>query len=811
MKFPLKSISIPENIPENLHKNFKMLVGIDIACLVIHIYMIFLFHSLGIPFMRRFNYFSVIWFALILLFLFRNKRNNWYCASYGIMTEILIHQSLAVVFIGTDSGFQYFILVAAVCFTYFPETKIYLYIRLGLSFSGIIIFVWLGLYSRTHEPLYAVPQSRLTSLFILCASLAIGIIIIIMYVSYRSNEKAIIELKEKNQQIENAGEAKVNFLANMSHEIRTPMNAILGMTDLILSESISLPVREKTEHIYTASRSLLTIINDILDFSKIESGKMEVIIGEYRLSHMLSDIYFLMAPRAENKALNMSVQVHGEIPDLLIGDEIRIKQVLLNLVSNAVKYTEKGGITIHVSARQTPCGVHLKFSIEDTGMGIRPLDMDKLFSSFTQINTRQNRKIEGTGLGLAISKQLVTIMEGFTNVESSYGKGSVFSFVLPQAVADPAPMVFDSQKSHAIDNIRSQNIRIYNFTAPEAKILLVDDVEMNLKVSEGLLKPYRMQISTAKSGSECLRKLQESKDYDIVFMDHMMPGMDGVDTTKLIREMEDSYYRRLPIVAFTANALTEVKSLLLSSGMNDFITKPIDMNDMHRALLNWLPNEKIISSNNDMPRTENNITWNLPGIHVNLGIAYSGGETRYLEFLGIYCDSAGKILQRLKEALTESNWKQYEINVHALKSTSAGIGATDLSELAKELEKACSQKEYEFILSHTAELEDMVETIVHTIRTALAEQKEEVVIKPGVMLEQLLPGLRRLAASIEDFMPDEALLDSLLLEHCTDYPDYGSILKEVDDALKQFDYETAAARLNLLVSAQKGSESHGEN
>lgn len=812
MKIPLKFPRIPENIPEELHKNFKILVGIDLFCLVVHCYMLFLFQQLGILFMQRFNYFSIAWFALLLVFLFRNKRNQWFCASYAIMGEVIVHQTLAVIFIGVNSGFQYFMLVSAVCFTYFPEKRRYRFIRLGLSTLALLSFVWLSLRGRDHMPLYRIPEERLTALFIMCCTLSLGTISTIMYASYRSNERAFQELRKKNRQILSASESKANFLANMSHEIRTPMNAILGMTDLILSEQISQSVREKIENIYSASRSLLTIINDILDFSKIESGKMEIIESEYRLSFILSDLYFLMAPKAETKAIRLKVQVDGNVPDCLIGDEIRLKQVMMNLISNAVKYTEKGTVTIRVSARPTEAGINLKLSVEDTGIGIRPADLDKLFSSFTQVNTRQNRTIEGTGLGLAISKQLITLMGGFTNVESEYGKGSVFSFVLPQAVADAAPMVFDSEKHHAIEDIRTKNIRVYNFIAKEAKILVVDDVDMNLKVACGLLAPYQMQIETVLSGKACMEKLKTSPDYDIVFMDHMMPGLDGVDTTKLIRAEEGEYFKRLPIVALTANALTEVKSVLMEAGMDDFIVKPIDMHDMYRVLLRWLPAEKINYIHNGQDKTTepvedvreySSLSLALPGVDVERGIAFSGGEAQYKEFLSIYYETAGEILTRLRSSVSAGDWHQYEIDAHALKSTSAGVGADHLSGLAQSLEKA-AREDHIFVREATPELLDKAESLLRAIQTVLPAGPPDQEEVPGVPAAELIPDLERLAESIGEFMPDASVLNALVRKGCINFPEYAECMRSIQEAVKRFDYDSAFGQTETLLSNMRG-------
>ncbi len=509
---------------------------------------------------------------------------------------------------------------------------------------------------------------------------------------------------------EEASHAKSDFLANMSHEIRTPMNAIMGMCELVLNEKdLSEEVRDNCNNIHLSGRNLLGIINDLLDFSKIESGKMDLVCDSYQVSSMLNDIINMAMARKGDKAIELMVDCDPRIPDQLYGDEIRIRQVIINLLTNAIKFTHQGGVLFCIHARKESYGINLIFTIKDSGIGIKEENLDKIFQSFSQVDTKKNRSIEGTGLGLAISKQLVRKMGGVLHVTSKYGEGTEFTVVIPQKIVEEKPMIqvrgadkqdclcyiridkfshpfvketyarlmehigdnlgirycicstleemkgelasgreyghlflgreeyrqskkyFDrlSEQMHitvvqermdheplaknmrnvykpfyvlSIGNVINREKLSFNpgnketagkrFTAPGAKILVVDDNSMNLKVALGLLKPYHMTIMTAESGPQAI-EMVKSGDYHLVFMDHMMPGMDGVEALHAIRALEGDYYEKLPIVALTANAVSGAREMFLSEGFQDFVTKPIEMNAMERSLRQWLPQELI--------------------------------------------------------------------------------------------------------------------------------------------------------------------------------------------------------------------------
>ncbi len=391
------------------------------------------------------------------------------------------------------------------------------------------------------------------------------------------------ELKEK---AEHAVAVKSAFLANMSHEIRTPMNAILGMSEMALRGNLDAEEKDYIEQIQAASEGLLTIINDILDFSKMESGKLQIIESEYEVLTMIKDVASLVQGKVKDKGLALVVRVNPSIPRVLYGDEIRIKQVLINLVNNAVKFTDDGTITIETDYETDRENALLKISVKDTGMGIKEEDLERIFNSFEQSDTFRNRKKEGSGLGLTISKQLLQLMGGSIHVESVYKEGSCFFFEIPQRIIDSAPCGdYDGP-----DHRRARKQEYSKFRAPEAKVLIVDDNMVNLRVAAGLMKPFDMQVDTAKSGMEALAKVQEKK-YHLIFMDHMMPEMDGIETANRIRELEDSYYKDVPIIALTANAINGAREMFIEEGMNDFIAKPISMKELSDKILEWLPFE----------------------------------------------------------------------------------------------------------------------------------------------------------------------------------------------------------------------------
>lgn len=391
---------------------------------------------------------------------------------------------------------------------------------------------------------------------------------------------------------ENANHAKSEFLARMSHEIRTPINAVLGMNEMVLRESTEENVKKYSMDIKSSAHALLGIINDILDFSKIESGKMEIVPAEYEFNSMLNDLYNMFSLRAHEKGLAFDVTVDPQLPSKLYGDDLRIRQVLSNLLTNAVKYTRKGTVSFDVSGERDDEGVVLHFVVRDTGIGIKKEDIPKLFSAFERIDEEKNRDIEGTGLGMNISLQLLRLMDTDLRVESAYGEGTRFFFDLRQGVVDAEPIGSFQERAR-----RAAREHTYHasFTSPEGEILLVDDNRVNRRVFCGLLKQTKIKITDVGSGRECLAHVRQ-RHYDMIFLDHMMPEMDGMETMRLMKEMDVNLCEGTPVIMLTANAIMGAKEQYLSAGFDDFLAKPIDQTKLERLLMHWMPQEKIHSN-----------------------------------------------------------------------------------------------------------------------------------------------------------------------------------------------------------------------
>lgn len=449
----------------------------------------------------------------------------------------------------------------------------------------VIAYRFPEIVSAPASRIYSYTDSYTTILFVSCF---IGVLLKVQTMTY-DRERRLAE--EQKEEIEKIAHSKDAFFANMSHEIRTPINTIIGLNEMILREDISDEIAENAINIQNASKMLLTIINDILDLSKLESGKMEIVPAQYEISSMFSDLVNLIWIRAHQKELEFKVDIDPEIPSMLFGDEVRIKQVITNMLTNAVKYTEKGSVTLTAKGERVAADeILLRISVEDTGMGIRKENLDSLFGSFRRMDERDNRNIEGTGLGLNISKQLIEMMGGKIFVDSVYHKGSVFTIEVKQKIVNVRPIgvINFAAKKQLNRRVRYKQ----SFTAPDARVLVVDDNDMNRMVAVKLLRGTKIQVETVESGKECLKKTAEGF-YHVILMDHMMPDMDGEETLKAVRAQSKGYCQKTPVIALTANVMTNAEQVYRDMGFDGYLAKPINSALLEAGLLKYLPPELI--------------------------------------------------------------------------------------------------------------------------------------------------------------------------------------------------------------------------
>ena len=604
------------------------------------------------------------------------------------------------------------------------------------------------------------------------------------------------ELKKAKAMAEEASRAKSDFLANMSHEIRTPINAVLGMNEMILRECGDKHILAYAEDVKAAGNTLLGIINDILDFSKIEAGKIEIIPVEYDLSDNLNDLVTMIQVRAESKNLSLVLRFDSQLPKRLYGDEVHIKQIVTNILTNAVKYTEKGSVTFSLGferIEEAPDEVLLNVSVEDTGIGIKQEDLKKLFSEFERIEEKRNRKIEGTGLGMAITRKLLRMMGTDLQVHSVYGSGSRFFFSLRQKVVSWEPLG-DYKEAHQ-EHLSERKKYQEKFIAPDACVLVVDDTPLNLVVFKGLLKQTQMQIDTACDGDEGISLSQEKK-YDIIFLDHMMPGKDGIETLKYMKAMPDNPNRDTPVISLTANAISGAREEYLAAGFQDYLTKPVDSTKLESVLLQYLPKEKvrvreegtedIASEGTALP------SWlhEMEEIDTQEGVGHCGSEAAYLDTVKVFAESASSGIEDIEGYFQSEDWPNYTTKVHALKSTARIIGARLLSEMAKRLEYAGNAGEIGIIKVETPALL----SVYHSFAEKLAplcppkQRAEEKVPIDEEMLREAYDTLKEFVAS---FDYDNAMF---VLESLEDYrlpEDEEKRYQSIRSAIEKLDWEKA--------------------
>jgi len=529
-------------------------------------------------------------------------------------------------------------------------------------------------------------------------------------------------LRLEKQAADEASEAKSRFLADMSHEIRTPINAIIGMNEMILRETDSKDILGYSQNIKQSGHNLLQLINGILDFSKIEDGKMDIVPVRYSVGSQIAYLINSISDRASSKKLTLNVSVDKNIPSELYGDDTRINQVIINLLTNAVKYTEKGSVdfTMKEKERSEDGKILLYFEVKDTGIGIKDTDMEKLFESFERLDVVKNRNIEGTGLGMTITVKLLELMDSELKVESVYGEGSKFSFELWQKIENAEPLG-DYREAIA----KPQKLESYreSFRAPDARILVVDDTKMNLLVVENLLKKTGIKIDTAINGPDSI-ELAKNNAYDIILMDQRMPGMDGTEAMKEIRNLESSLNSATPVICLTADVVRGAKERYIQMGFNDYLTKPIDSAELEKMLINYLPADKTEIVEKDKKtepaeESESRLKKALKdnGVDVNVGISFTGDdENMYMSLLAAYAAEEGEKAANIKECYRTRDWKNYGVYVHSLKSTSKMIGAAALAEIAAESEAASNTEDTLVIDKNHDKMMEMYASLAAVIR-----------------------------------------------------------------------------------------------
>lgn len=667
--------------------------------------------------------FLAVLFDGIMMRCFPNK--DWLLNYIMVLTVVFMCTVVAVthyVFPITMTAFVIPVLMSVV----FGNNRMTAVTAASCSVCVILTGIWRNI-DGTDTDRYYVVQEVVISLGIIFMSLIVaGIVNSLITEQNHRLLDALRKEKRSQQEAEAANMAKSSFLANMSHEIRTPINAILGMNEMILREEKDPAIRGYAGNIQASGNSLLSIVSDVLDISKIESGKLEIIPVDYEVNSLISDCCNMAAGRAKAKELELLVECADNVPMKLCGDETHIRQIIMNLLTNAVKYTEKGTVKLIVSGRFTDGGFVLKVDVSDTGIGIAEENLPQLFTQFQRFDLQRNRNIEGTGLGLSIVKRLCDLMSGTITARSVLGSGSTFTVELPQKVVDSTPcggvnLNYSAGAEHEYH---------HSFEAPEAKILAVDDLPINLLVIANLLKETRIKIDTAGSGRECLDKCSQQK-YDLILMDHMMPEMDGVQTFEKLHGDKSSPNFETPVIMLTANALAGMREQYMDVGFADYVSKPVRGAKLEEAIRRNLPESMIKSASPEIPAeavsTEPSgfadICGAVPELNVNAALQYCCGSAELLNDL-LHDFTENDHFSDLKAAFEEKRWEDYRRHAHSLKSTSLMIGLTGLSERARASELALKGGCTEFAeLNHDSLIEEY-SALLGKIKDYLKDKRE---------------------------------------------------------------------------------------
>ena len=750
-----------------------------------------------------------------------------------------------------------------------------------------------------HAAIFGSDLVAMYQTFLLFANIAVIEVVIHFWVSQRNKNDA--RAAEMIWGLKEAERSKDDFLANVSHEIRTPINTICGMSEVALTEDDPVKIRSSLRAIQTAGRNLTSVVGDILDFSELQSGKMVIQNEVYNIASTINDVINMAMAAKAKKPIELVVDCDANLPSSLYGDEKKIRRVIMNFVSNALKFTSEGSVRISVSGRKESYGLNLCVSVTDTGIGIKEESLEKLFSSFSQVDTKRTRQEGGIGLGLALSQTIVQKMGGIITIKSKYGKGTTIQFVIPQKVVDEQPIISLKQPenlnvgvylnveqfgitemrddyvgaiTHMVEQLqvrcqmcsdiasfkrryslekfthvfislteyreateyfdelsKETNVVVVldavdmesitnpdiilvpkplyilpvvavlneeyqkdtgssptstkKFVAPEAKVLVVDDNWMNLKVIEGLLERYQIKVSTATNGPEALEKI-ECKEFDFVFMDHMMPDMDGVETFHRIRNKVGSYYKKVPIIALTANAIAGSREMFMQEGFNDFIEKPVELSVLDRLLRRNVPKEKIqyVQEEQEAVVPQETPVVEKPveapanktdelcvgDLDVEKGLLYCGGRASYLEILEQYCKNGNDHIAKIERLFETKDWKNYTIEVHALKSMMMSVGALPLSEQAKQLELAGKRGDVAWIyVSHSGMITEYVR-VLNEIRVALGlPVEEEIDISDCTEIDEevLQSHLADLDVAVFDFDGEKMISIIEKMEYCS--------------------------------------------
>lgn len=821
---------------------------------------------------------GMLLFQIILCFLiYKVERFRMGCNIIVIAISIIVYPILFITCGGIHSGMPALWVLLMVMTYFISNDKIKLFGIICLQICLLVLMVVIEYY---NPELIITVQDELRYYIDVVASVTVSAVVIGTVVKFQSG----IYLQEKQRAKEavlfakEANKAKSLFLANMSHEIRTPMNAILGMIELILRTDTSDEVREKAYNIQNASASLLSIINDVLDFSKIESGKMVITLERYYFSSIMKDIIHMISIRLLEKDVELFVHIDPKIPSELMGDQVRVRQILINLLNNAVKFTNSGSITLTIGCRFRQDNVFLFINVTDTGIGIKEEYLDRLFMSFERVGEFEHRNIEGSGLGLAICKQLLELMDGSISVQSEFGKGSTFSVLLPQKIVNREPviqlkgnkkrkiLVLEKTRQHAdvlsrlflllgiettvaknLEELKSAllkdefsdifitkgmflkeekyikdhrkdakifilidyNAPIQNydnaivlsrplccmtisaalngessklndsrmsqykrFTAIGAQVLVIDDNLINLEVIKGLLHYYKINVTAVSSGKEALQLLQHPK-YDLIFLDYMMPELDGIETLKMIRNKKEDYYKKVPVVALTANVVSGAKEMFINAGFQDYIAKPIEVSKLEVVLLNYLPTDVLqISEENQSEVEENNLKIiDITGIDTEVGIKNCNGNVdNYINILKFVAKEGKEKCDLLKRCLKEEDYERYIVEVHGIKGAMVSIGAQKLSTLAKNHEYAGKEENFKYIHNNIDVLLHTYEEIIIGIEQYFQTMKEsddtiaKKIILINSVLEQELIKVEQMLHEFDSSMAIEKVDDLLSFE-----------------------------------------------